>query len=484
MNRAQVQAKERLSADYAESKTKYDQILDQKVKEAEAAAKTQEHNYNFATRAVKEHNENSRISFENARGFRKTLGDLIPWASVNNADAATSALNEVKRSAYSGLEGRIEKSLDESVTAAGKPELSARYAHAKERYGMAAELEKMTARGRNREASHFGRGGVGGQGIAGHVLMGAAGAAMGHPFAGIAMGAAYGGMRHYGPRLAAWALHKAARMAEIKAVRQELQIAARRSVRAALSPEAATESFARLRVPDLPPHELKKTAAKAMQEVAKMGRNQAALRGRLTALDPHLPILAPNSFNQAEGAFRRGVSWLGQQIPPHLMQGLAQHDSINPKDLTDSQARDFMDAAAVSADPRVAFDAIARGNSSAMQTKTLSAVWPALKQNPMNILHRAVAMDRESMDFLHPGKKAGLSALYGQENPSLTLAAQAVSLSAQSQKPQGKGMINASSGQNISEKTSKGLLQASMQPTAADGVEGGLAGRRGHKGSE
>lgn len=166
------------------------------------------------------------------------------------------------------------------------------------------------------------------------------------------------------------------------------------------------------------------------------------------------------------------------------MQGLAQHDSINPKDLTDSQARDFMDAAAVSADPRVAFDAIARGNSSAMQTKTLSAVWPALKQNPMSILHRAVAMDRESMDFLHPGKKAGLSALYGQENPSLTLAAQAVSLSAQSQKPQGKGMINASSGQNISEKTSKGLLQASMQPTAADGVEGGLAGRRGRKGSE
>ena len=94
-------------------------------------------------------------------------------------------------------------------------------------------------------------------------------------------------------------------------------------------------------------------------------------------------------------------------------------------------------------------------------------------------------MNRETMDFLHPSKRSALQMMFQPSDPNFTLAAQAIasSLTAQAQPtPSGKGMVNASSGQDHGKKTSLGTTLGIMQ-TESQSVESGAPGRRGRRGN-
>lgn len=553
-------------------------------------AAQREATYRHLLEAANKHNAELKVGFAQVRDVRKRIDKVIPWTYAHNADAVANAAAELKIAARSALEGKVEEHLDKAAQRTGDDEMLGRYLHAKERYAQSKDIARMAERGRARHAGLFGRPSRVG-GISSHVALGAAEVLTGHPFAGAALGIGGGMVRHYGPKVAAWALYKATRLAQLKALRQEVLIGVRRGVRGAVFPKTAGQvyyrvqpkgldlfsghtskvastpiaeghvmsfkdpdkifdtyswkavqknpdayemhefrgtegprpedtegyavrpdrlirklplrdwlgeraaggnatarkeaaAFAQVRVKDMTPLEARTTAAQAMEQVAKLASNPAELRSRLAALDPSLPILAPKAFAAAEGAFRRQVQWMLQQIPPALLR---QHNQdgmgINPRDLTASQARDFFEHASATVDPRVATDALANNSLSANHAAAVKANWPAIRQNAVLQYRRMRAMDRDNLDFMSHVRKGHLESLLGDSDPSFTLALQANAAASLAAQPPPTPGQRGPRGMSHAAATSKGMTASIMLAASSSQTsESGPPGRRGRSG--
>lgn len=449
-----------------------------KVANAREAKRTRD--FERATAVAKEFNAQHRVSYENARAVRQKIDKLIPWN--RSADAVTSAAVEMKRAARTALENKIEESLDREARKFKDPAIMQRYLAAKQRYGESAELEKMSFRGRNRHAGMFGRPSRVG-GAQWPLVSGIGAVVMGHPAAGVM--AAVGGhmLRVKGPKYAAWALHKAAKLAGVKALRQEVQIANRRAIRQSMGRKAAGET-ARLKIQDMPPHEARATAAESMEQVMRLGAVPAGLRARLSAQAPGLEVLAPKSFDAAERTFRSQVNWLIQQVPPRLMQQFHQEGRINPRDLDGKEARDFLEHANAAIDPRAAPAAMANGTLTANMVAAHKANWPNLHKADILQKNRMVAMDRDSWDYLPPGMKSRVESLYGDEGGgAFTMALQANNANAFAPPPPAPGKQGGPKGMSHAAATSKGMAaMVALTNSAAQTAESGPPGRRGRSG--
>lgn len=537
------------------------------------------------TNSYKDFNAQHKVSYEQARAIRQKIDKLIPWN--RSADAVTNAAAEMKRATRKALEGKIEESLDREARKFKDPAIMDRYLNAKQRYAESEDLVKMSERGRNRHAGMFGRPSRVG-GTAWPIMSGIGAVAMGHP----AMGAMamVGGhlMREKGAKFAAWALHKAAKLAGVKAVRQEVQIANRRAIRRTLTQDrapaaakAAEQSYfrvvptgkdifnhtskvggellqdghvfavknakdlegmyswsrakknpenfemveftgsheyhppentydeaygvkpkeelrrmplkdyiakgsmetAKLKIQEMAPHEARATAAEAMEKVMELGATPASLRERLASQDPSLPIHAPKSFEAAERTFRSQINWLIQQIPPRLKTQLQTTGSINPRDLSDQEARGFLEHAVATIDPRAAPAAMANGTLTANMVAAHKANWPSLQKADKLQVNRMRAMDRDGYDYLPTVRRGQLEHLYGDTGrPDFTLALQANNARAFAPQPPPqsgggpKGMSHAAA-------TSKGMsAMVALNNTAAQTAESGPPGRRGRSG--
>jgi hypothetical protein len=297
----------------------------------------------------------------------------------------------------------------------------------------------------------------------------------GHPV----MGAAAGVAKQYAPTVGAWALHKASRFAEMKALRAEVLVAMRRSARAAAVGGEAPR-FAKVAIPNLPPHELRATAAQAMVAVAKTARG-GDLSARLAALDPAMPILAPRASQATEGAARRAQTWLATKIPGRIQAAIAQGHEPSGRDLSDGEARDFLDGAAVTIDPRYATDALARGQLTPTLASGLKAVWPSLAAQTRATITRQQMTDRASFESLPSGKKSqiGLLGPMPTLNPAgmtMTLQHSAAAMigATAAKAPAGGKSGGSSGGAGLSKLTDASLLQSQAQM-----LEGNAPGRRG-----
>jgi hypothetical protein len=316
------------------------------------------------------------------------------------------------------------------------------------------------------------------------MMVGIAEAAAGHPFGGVLLGVGTKAVQHYGPKVLAWALHKATRIAELKALQQEVQIGMRRGVRKTVYPGPSASATAKIRVQDMSPQQARTTAAEAMEQVVRLGQNQLDLRGRLAALDPSLPIVAPKTFAAAEGAFRRQVTWLVSQVPPHLAAQFQNEGAINPRDLTDAESRAFLEHALATIDPRATTDALANGTLTSNMVMAHKATWPNLNKYNMLDYKRQVAMDRDNFDFLPHGKKTNLNALFGDNDDAgstLQLQMLAQNMVAAPPAPGGKG---GPKGMAHAAATSKGMaMNVQLLATEGQTAESGPPGRRGRKAS-
>src|SRR6185312_9691524 len=275
------QAARELDAVYQEQRGAFEQQM-QRHEELRAAAgdrvsqihAERDRTYAHMVSAVRRSNQELRVPIAAVRGVRSKIDEVIPYNRAS--DALTNAAVELKKAARRSLESRVEASMDRAARDAGKPELFARYVHAKARYGQAKDIEAALERQRAREVSRFGREVFGHSGgIVGHAITGLV---FGHPLGGAAAGVA----RQYAPTLAAFLAHKVARFAEMRALRTEIQIAMRRSARAAVTGDAVPR-FASIEVPDLPPHAARATAAAAMNDVLRSAKG-TDLGERLAAL--------------------------------------------------------------------------------------------------------------------------------------------------------------------------------------------------------
>jgi hypothetical protein len=468
-------ATDQLNERYAKAKDQWDHAMSRHTElrnqASQRIAETQaqrDRTYAHMVSAIRRDNASLRVPFTSVRQWRSKLDDIIPWS--RGQDAVTNAIVEMKKSARSALEDRLEHSLDEAARKSPNPEITARYIHAKNRYGQAKDIERMLERQRGREASRFGREVFGHYGgILGHAL---GGAMFGHPVAGAGVGIA----KKYAPTVAAWAVHKMSRLAEMKALRSEIEVAMRRSTRAAAAGREVPR-FATVGVPSLPPHELRRTAAEAMIHVVKMSRGND-LAARIAALDPSLSILAPQASTAVEGAARRALTYMVSKIPTRVMAALGQGHEPTGRDLSDKEAREFLEGAAVAHDPRFATDALAHGQLTPGLAVGLKAVWPSLHAQTQATIARQAAMDHASFDGLTPGRKTQFGLLGGMSTlapKGMTLALQQSAASmagASSAKPipQG-GKVNAASG--LSKMSAANMLELSTQA-----LEGNSAGRR------
>lgn len=561
------------------------------VEQVRAANAENERTYQRTLEAVEKYNKELEVGFSQVREVRKRIDGVIPWNYAHSASAIDNAANEIRLAARSAIEGKVEEGLDKAAREAGDPSILGQYLHAKARYAQSADILKMTERLRARHAGLYGRPSRVG-GIGAHVALGAIELASGHPLAAAALGIGGGIVRHYGPGVAAWAMHKASRVARLKALRQEIQIGGRRGVRATLGqgvgaekpvhappvdeaavqkelrrgdlkfayvpikniarntdtwspeklealrskvgqtpiepirlsatddgrlsvddgihrlavakergfthvgavlyPEAVTaleratgvKPTAKVAMKDMSPAETRLTAAQAMEQVSRLGGNLADLRGRLAALDPSLPVVAPQSFAAAEGAFRRQVTWLASQIPPKLASKLQTDGSINPRDISDADAREFLDHAMSTIDPRVATDAAAQGKLSAAFAKSHRAAWPSINKAMMLDYKRMVAMDKENMDFLPVGRKSHLDMLFRDSDPGFTLRLQSSSaITTWQTPPPGAGPSGGPKGMSHAAATSKGMESSvNLMATIGQTAESGPPGRRGRSG--
>jgi hypothetical protein len=463
-----------LNARYARETEEFDRVTQAHrdfesaaAQKANAEQAEQDRLFAHSVSARRRANAEIKVPLASVRSFRQKLDGIIPYN--RGPDALTNAAVDMKLASRRGLEQHVEEQMDRIAQKAGKPELYAQYVHAKARYGQAKDIEAMLEKQRGREASWFGREVFGHHGgIVGHAL----GAAMfGHPIAGAAVGIA----KQYAPTLAAFLAHKMARFAEMKALRSELLVAMRRSGRASVAGREVP-AFATLAVPNLPPHELRATAADAMVAIAKMARG-TDLKSRLAILDPSLNVLAPKTAMAQEGAARRALTWLMGKVPARVQAALAQGQPVSSRDLSDSEARDFMEASAVTLDPRVLTDALAQGKATPTMVATNKFVQPFLHAQLQATLQREHAMDRGNFDRLTPGRKAQLGMvtnLGAPETPGMTMALQrsaaALAAGAARQSPQGK--VNSASG--LSKMSGANLMQ-----TQSDAAASSTPGRRG-----
>ena len=487
------QAKSELMAKYSDQ---YDKYTAENARHAElrvaAADNIQQEARAHATKyqrlvaAADASNKNLRATFDQARTIRQKLDGVIPWNKVHSASGLDNAAVEVKIAARQALEGKIEESLDNAASKVNDPTTYANYLHAKQRYAESSLLANMAQRGQARSAGMFGRASrVGGVGmvVAGEL----AGVALGHPVLGAMAGVAGAIGRHYGPKVAASVLHKAARIAEIKALREEVLIATRRGVRSGLG-QSAAKPYAKVALQSMAPHELRMNAAQAMAKVMSLGKEGAGLRSRLAALNPAFPVVAPESFGKAEGAYRRQVNWLIQQIPAHIMAQYQNEGRVNPRELSDSASREFMQHYAVVQDPRTATDALANGNLSASAAKAYAGAWPALNKEAVLTYKAMKQRNLETYDFLPNRRKDNVSMLLQDDLGASTLKLQANAVSFMGQPPappSGRSRKGSQTGLQHSRDTSKGMaISMAANATASQMAESGPPGRRqGARGS-
>jgi len=542
------------------------ELAEKAKNEITAMAAKQEADFHRLTSAVEKYNDELKVGFEQVRNVRIRIDKHIPWHYAHNADAVANTAAELKLGVRSALENKLESEADKVAAATGDPSKLENYLTAKQKYSQSADMLRMAERARARHASLLGR--TSRVGVGNIVVGEMMGLMTGHPFAGAALGAGTKLVQHYGPKVAAWAMHKAAKLAGYKALRQEVLIAQRRGIRSALGREPEqvyyrvqptgksifghtsklgteplkerhvfaykepgkyaetvtgihtlkkpddfemvgfhgkgeyqpedTEGFgvqptkelgrvpmrqwAKLKIAEMSPAEARIAAAEAMGQVAKLAANPAELRSRLVAMDPSLPLVAPKSFAAAEGAFRRQVQWMLQQIPPHLLHKYQAEGAINPRDLTATQSRDFFEHALGTVEPRAPTDMLAAGNLSANVVSAHKANWPNTYKMAVLQLNRQKAMDRDAYDFLTPSRRAQHDLFAGSSDPSMTLQLQVLAANAIANPPpptgrgKGGGMTHAAA-------TSKGMAaMISLEASASQTSESGPPGRRGKSG--
>jgi hypothetical protein len=475
----QTKAADDLNTQYAQQKDTWDRAMKrheelraqsaQKVSEAQGQ---RDKTYAHMVSAIRRGNGELRVPFTKVREFRAKLDDIIPYNRPT--DAISNAAIEMKRQARQALEGHLERSLDKAATRSGNQEILARYVHAKARYGQAKDIEKMLERQRARDVSRFGREVFGHHGgLIGHAL---AGGMFGHPVAGAAVGIG----KKYAPSVAAWAAHKVSRFAEMKALRADVMVAMRKSARAAAAGREV-ERLSSVAVPDLAPHELRANAAEAMLAVMKTAKG-ADLAARLAALDPNMPILAPKAAAAAEGAARRALAWMVSTIPARIQAAIAQGHKPTGRDLSDTEARNFLEGAAVAHDPRFATDALAHGQLTPAAAAGWKAVWPGLHAQSVATAQRQAQLDHDSFDKLPMGRRNQLSSVgvhaMPTSPPGMTLALQrsaAALTAAGAAKQQPAGQVHASSG--LAKMGSSSMMQ-----TMSDTLEANSPGRRKNAG--
>jgi hypothetical protein len=429
--------------------------------------RTYAHRVNAGNRS----NGELRVPYSKVREFRAKVDGLIPYG--RSADAMTNAAVDMKFATRRALEGHLESSLDQAAKKGGD-DIYARYVHAKARYGQSKDITRMVERARGREASWFGREVFGHQGgLIGHGLQGLM---FGHPIAGIGVGIA----KKHAPTVMAWAAHKAAHLAELKALRAEVLVAVRRSARAAAA-GSEVPRFSQVAIPNVAPHELRMTAAEAMVAVSKVARG-TDLQARLAALHPSTLLIAPKTMMATEGAGRRALTWMLSNIPARIQAAIAQGHQPSGRDLSDGEARRFMEGLAVAKDPRYASDALAHGQLTPHIDAGWKATAPGLRMQATATAQRQAALDRESFERLPMGRKSQLGTLgvssMPMPPPGMTLALQksavaSTAAGAAASKP--AGQVHASSG--LAKST-----EASMLATMTDSLEGSTAGRRRRSG--
>lgn len=432
--------------------------------------------------ATEAHNEMLRVRPDVSKPVREKWDKHIPWN--RSPDAVMNAAAEIKHAARSALEGKIEEGFDRAAREVKDPAVLGRYLHAKTQYGMASDIARMASRGERRAAGLLGRPSRVGN-LPWNVAAGITEVALGHPVAAAASIVGGHVARRFGPPLAAWGLHKAAKLAELKALRQEYLIGIRRSTRAAVDGNVST-AFSRVKVAEIPPHELRQTAAEAMAHIYRMGGNPAELRARLAAHDPAFPLVAPKTFSAAEGAFRRAVTYLATSIPRKVVTAMANGDVPTARDLSDHEARDFLTNVATVVDPRSGTDMLSRGALSSQIAKAMKISAPTTVGFYSANLKRMAAMNRSRFDFIPPGLKNQLKMLSVNSDPSFTLALQ-TSAAAFNANNAAVGPANAkgqASGMQHAAATSKGMApMVGLMATQAQAAEAGPPGRRGRKAS-
>lgn len=453
---------------YTQFKEKHEALRGQAAAEVAETIARNKFDFEHNKAATAEYNKNLKVSLAHVRDFRKVLDKHIPYS--RSKDALLNAAVEVKHAMRGALEGKVEEQFDK-VARKGNPEVLGKYLHAKASYGMDKDLERMYERSTGAEAKSFGK--LGSVGVGAHLGYAAAGALMGHPAAGLAVGLGAAAGRHYGPGVAAFALHKASRLAQIKAIQTEMEIAASRSVKAMLSGGAPTE-FSKVTVPQMAPHKLRMTAADAMAEVYKMTDNRKLI-GRLAALHPDTPIIAPRTTDAMEGAARRAVTYLVSKIPGAALQRLQQGQSVRPNDVTTVDAQNFMNDAAVMHDPQFALDAASRGQLTSGMAMSYKAMYPAQAAYVSAMIKRMEQSDKFQAEMLTSGRRSSMYMLAGDPNPGMTLALQ-MNLKQQQAMASGggKGMSHATA--NPFSK-SKGFESINLA-TAGQEIESGSPGRR------
>lgn len=434
--------------------------------------------------AAEVHNENLRVDPRVAKPIREKWDKLIPWNYVHNPDSVAQAAAEIKLSARSSLEDTIESGFDRLARETKDPEILGRYLHAKQRYAMATDIARMASRGERRAAGLLGRPSRVG-GLQWHFGSGLMAAATGHPLSGALAIAGGALVRRYGGPVTAYALHKAAKMAELKALKQEYLIGHRRGLRAALEGNL-TSTYSRVKLPDLPPHELRQTAAEAMAHVYRMAGNTAELRSRLASYDPALPLVAPKTFLATEGAMRRAMTYLAVSIPPKLSQAMARGEQPTPRDLTDHEARQFLTTAATVIDPRFGSDALAKNQLTTTIAKAMKLSAPGTVAFQNANLKRMAMNDRARLDYLPPMLKSQLRMLGPNPDPAFAAALQS-SASMMNAQNSTVGPANAKgspTGMAHASATSKGMApMVGLSATMAQAAEAGPPGQRGRKAS-
>ena len=368
------------------------------------------------------------------------------------------------------LEGKVEEAFDK-VARKGKPEVLGKYLHAK---------AAATAWTKTSNACMSGQRGL----RPNHSANWAASewgspricrcwGSNGDPVAGLAVGLGAAAGRHYGPGVAAYVLHKASRLAQIKAIQTQMEIAASRSVKSMLSDGASTE-FSRVAVPQMAPHKIRMTAADAMAEVYKMTDNRKLI-GRLGALHPDTPVIAPKIADSVDGAARRAVTYMVSKIPGGALQRLQQGQSVRPGDITTTDAQDFMQNTAVMHDPQYALDAASRGQLTSGMAMSYKAMYPAHAAFVGATIKRMTQTDRYDTQLLTSGKRFSAQLLAGDPNPGMTLALQTNLKMAQAAS-QGGGRRMSHAADNPFSK-SKGFESINLA-TQGQETESGSPGRR------
>jgi hypothetical protein len=473
------QATSEVASRYNEEKQKFDAAsmahldLYQSIKNAhegehaiDAMLKTQ------AARKIDNDNRNLTRDFSHVWDFRRKVGAGVNWS--RGSEAQTAAWQEMRKVARGVVENRIENGFNTEAKKLQDPEAFGQYLHAKKRFGLASSLEERLERGRARELNSYGQPSRFGVGAGVATALG--GVMMGHPAAGIVGGLASHVARYQVAKVGAWALHKAAKFAELKAVRAEMEIAMRRSTRAALEGRGADLpdfSSAERLSPTIPPHQARLSAARAMEVVARAAGGHTRLESRLASLDPALDIMAPEAAKATANAARTKLLWLVSQIPPSAQADIAKGQTPQ---LSDTQARTFADQAAVTQDPRTITDAFAHGTLTPAMVAAGNATHPAAMARVYATIERQQQQsDKDFIRLMHPNRQAQIQLLMGDRGlPGMAAQLQmnaASMVGGPPSPPQGRrGKRNAASGQMIS--------GAGLMSTLSQQIESSSPGRR------